>query len=112
MTMDNDSLKEIANQLGELDIPGNVIEFSQYAAKLLGAFEESAITINDAQLSAEVERRREIVEQVDAIHRLEGFTPEDAPDWFKELTEDYILGKITAEAVTQQALGFIKVRWI
>lgn len=108
MTMDNDSLKEIANQLGALDTPGNVIDFSQYAAKLLGAFEESAITISDAQLSAEIERRREIVEQVDAIHRLEGFTPEEAPSWYKELTKDYILGKVTAEAVTQKALGFIK----
>ena len=108
MTMDNDSLREIANQLGALDTPGNVIEFSQYAAKFLGAFKESAITISDAQLSAEIERRREIVNQVDAIHQLEGFTPEDAPDWYKELTEDYILGKVTAEAATQKALEFIK----
>lgn len=106
--MDNDSLKEIVNQLGALDTPDNVIEFSQYAAKLLGAFEENAITISDAKLSAEIERRREIVDQIDAIHRLEGFKPEDAPDWFKELTEDYILGKVTAEAATQKALEFIK----
>lgn len=68
--------------------------------------------MQDAQLSADIEKRREIVEQVDAIHRLEGFTPEDAPDWFKELTEDYILGNLTADAVTQKALEFIKNRQV
>ncbi len=59
-------------------------------------------------MNAEIEKRREIVEQVDAINRLEGFKPEDAPDWFKELTEDYIVGNITAEEATQKALEFIK----
>lgn len=49
--------------------------------------------------------RREIVEQVDAIHRLEGFDPDDAPQWFHELTEAYIQGKVTAEQATQIALA-------
>ncbi len=61
-------------------------------------------------MSPEIERRREIVEQVDAIHRLEGFEPEEAPEWFKELTHDYILGKVTAEEATQKALELIKAR--
>lgn len=76
---------------------------TNHQAKRFGAFTE------DARLSVEIEKRREIVEQVDAIHRLEGFTPGDAPDWFKELTEDYILGKVTAEAATQKALEFIRI---
>ncbi|MDZ4262246.1 MAG: antitoxin VbhA family protein [Pseudomonadota bacterium] len=77
-------------------------------SNIFGAFTEDAITMQDAQLSAEIEKRREIVEQVDAIHRLEGFKPEKAPDWFKELTEDYIMGNVTAEQATQKALEFIK----
>lgn len=94
----------------DLDVPGIVVECSNHQAKRFGAFTEDAMTMEDAQLSAEIEKRREIVEQVDAIQRLEGFAPEEAPDWFKELTEDYILGKVTAEAVTQKALEFIKNR--
>jgi hypothetical protein len=52
--------------------------------------------------------RRKIVEQVDAIHRLEGFDPEDAPQWFHDLTEDYVQGRVTAEQATQIALAKIK----
>jgi Antitoxin VbhA len=51
--------------------------------------------------------RREIVEQVDAIHKLEGFDPESAPQWFHDLTEAYIQGKVTAEQATQLALARI-----
>lgn len=89
---------------------GDEVECTQHQAKRFGAFKEDALTMEDARLSVEIEKRREIVEQVDAIHRLEGFAPEDAPDWFKELTEDYILGKVTAEVATQKALEFIKNR--
>lgn len=103
-------MQKIPNIFDDLDVPGIVVECSNHQAKRFGAFTEDAMTMEDAQLSAEIEKRREIVEQVDAIHRLEGFTPEDAPDWFKELTEDYILGKVTAEAATQKALEFIKNR--
>lgn len=103
-------MHKLPNIFDDLDVPGIVVECSNHQAKRFGAFTEDAMTMEDAQLSAEIETRREIVEQIDAIQRLEGFTPEDAPDWFKELTEDYILGKITAEAVTQKALEFIKNR--
>lgn len=41
--------------------------------------------------------RRENVEQVEAMQRLEGFDTTDTPKWFKELTDDYIKGKVTAE---------------
>lgn len=82
--------------------PGFIVECTLRQAKHFCAFKE------DTQLRVEIEKRREIVDQVDAIYRLEGFTPEDAPDWFKELTEDYILGKVSAEAATQKALEFIK----
>lgn len=51
--------------------------------------------------------RREIVEQVDAIHRLEGFDPDGAPQWFHDLTEAYVQGKVTAEQATQIALARI-----
>lgn len=54
-----------------------------------------------------VRNRREIVEQVDAIHKLEGFDPESAPQWFHDLTEAYIQGKVSAEQATQFALARI-----
>lgn len=54
-----------------------------------------------------VRTRREIVEQVDAIHKLEGFDPECAPQWFHDLTEAYIQGKVSAEQATQFALARI-----
>lgn len=101
-------MQKLPSIFDDLDVPGIVVECSNHQAKRFGAFTEDAMTMEDARLSVEIEKRREIVEQVDAIHRLEGFTPEDAPDWFKELTEDYILGKVTAEAATQKALEFIK----
>lgn len=91
----------------DLDMLGIVVECSNHQAKRFGAFTEDTMTMEDARLSVEIEKRREIVEQVDAIHRLEGFKPEEAPDWFKDLTEDYILGNLTAESVTQKALEFI-----
>ena len=103
-------MQKLPSIFDDLDVPGVVVECSNYQAKRFGAFTEDAMTVEDARLSVEIEKRRERVQQVDAIHRLEGFTPEDAPDWFKELTEDYILGKVTAEAVTQKALEFIKNR--
>ena len=103
-------MRKLPNIFNDLDVLGIVVECSSHQSKRFGAFTEDAITMEDAQLSAEIEKRREIVEQVDAIHRLEGFTPENAPDWFKELTEGYILGKVTAEAATQKALEFIKNR--
>jgi hypothetical protein len=51
--------------------------------------------------------RRENVEQSEAISRLEGFRPEDAPQWFHDLTEAYIQGKVSAEQATQFALARI-----
>ena len=51
--------------------------------------------------------RRENVEQSEAISRLEGFNPEDAPQWFHDLTEAYIQGKVSAEQATQFALARI-----
>lgn len=54
-----------------------------------------------------VRYRREIVEQVDAIHKLEGFDPESAPQWYHDLTEAYIQGKVSAEQATQFALARI-----
>lgn len=53
------------------------------------------------------QKRREIIGQIDAIHRLEGFSPEDAPQWFHDLTEAYVQGKVTAEQATQVALARI-----
>jgi len=53
------------------------------------------------------EERRENVEQSEAIGRLEGFNPEDAPQWFHDLTEAYIQGKVSAEQATQFALARI-----
>jgi hypothetical protein len=54
------------------------------------------------------EERRENVEQVEAVERLEGFHPEDAPQWFHDLTEAYIQGKVSAEQATQFALDLMK----
>jgi hypothetical protein len=54
------------------------------------------------------EQRRENVEQSEAICRLEGFNPEDAPQWFHDLTEAYIQGKVSAEQATQFALDLMK----
>ena len=54
------------------------------------------------------EERRENVEQSEAIGRLEGFSPEDAPQWFHDLTEAYIQGKVSAEKATQFALDLMK----
>ena len=54
------------------------------------------------------EQRRENVEQSEAIGRLEGFNPEDAPQWFHDLTEAYIQGKVSAEQATQFALDLMK----
>jgi hypothetical protein len=63
------------------------------------------IETGDESFASETElARREIVEQVDAIHRLEGFDPDTAPQWFHDLTEAYVQGKVTAEQVTQIAL--------
>ena len=45
--------------------------------------------------------RRENVEQVEAMHKLEGFDITDTPQWFKELTDDYIKGKVTAEEASK-----------
>lgn len=45
--------------------------------------------------------RRENVEQVDAMHRLEGFDTTDKPQWFNDLTTDYIKGKVTAEEASK-----------
>lgn len=53
------------------------------------------------------EERRENVEQVEAVERLEGFSPEDAPQWFHDLTEAYIQGKVSAEQATQFALDLM-----
>ncbi len=53
------------------------------------------------------EQRRENVEQSEAIGRLAGFNPEDAPQWFHDLTEAYIQGKVSAEQATQFALARI-----
>jgi RecA/RadA recombinase len=61
----------------------------------------------DIESDAEAARRK-VVEQVDAIHRLEGFDPEDAPHWFHDLTEDYVQGRVTAEHAIQIALAKIK----
>ena len=54
------------------------------------------------------EERRENVEQMEAVERLEGFNPEDAPQWFHDLTEAYIQGKVSAEQATQFALDRMK----
>lgn len=103
-------MHKLPNIFDDLDVPGIVVDCSDHQAKRFGAFTEDAITMEDAHLSAEIEKRREIVEQVDAVHRLEGFKPEEAPDWFKELTEDYVLGNVSAEEATQKALELINVR--
>ena len=54
------------------------------------------------------EQRRENVEPADAISRLEGFDPDGAPQWFHDLTEAYIQGKVSAEQATQFALKLMK----
>ena len=64
-------------------------------------------TVNDSFASETELAQREIVEHVDAIHRLEGFDPDDAPQWFQDLTEAYVQGKVTAEQATQIALARI-----
>ena len=87
---------------------GDEVECTPHQAKHFGAFIEDAITMEDAKLSVEIEQRRQIVEQVDASFALSGFDSEDVPDWFNELTEDYILGNVTAEAATKKAMEFIK----
>lgn len=101
-------MQKLPSIFDDLDVPGIIVECSNHQAKHFGAFTEDAMTLGEARLNVEIEKRREIVDQVDAIHRLEGFKPEDAPDWFKELTEDYVQGKVTADAATQKALEFIK----
>lgn len=65
--------------------------------------------MNRVGIESEAEAvRRKVVEQVDAIHQLEGFDPKGAPQWFHDLTEDYVQGRVTAEHATQIALVRIK----
>ena len=52
--------------------------------------------------------RRENVEQTDAMSRLEGLDPDGAPQWFHDLTEAYIQGKVSAEQATQFSLYLMK----
>lgn len=52
--------------------------------------------------------RAKNVEQTDAILALEGFKAEEAPQWYKDLTKEYVAGNITAEQVTQKTLEKIK----
>jgi hypothetical protein len=91
---------------------GHIVEMSQEEAIVVGAFVETAMSVEDALESSAhlraIAQRREFVEQVEAIHNLEGMSAADAPRWFHELTEDYIQGNISAEAATQQAL--IRIR--
>lgn len=60
------------NIFDDLSTLGFVVECTPHQAKRFGAFTEDAITMEEAQLSVEIEQRREIVEQVDAIHKLKG----------------------------------------
>lgn len=52
--------------------------------------------------------REQIVEQTDAILALEGFNASEAPQWYKDLTKEYVAGNITAEQVTKSVLEKIK----
>lgn len=65
------------------------------------------VSENESSASAIEFAKREIVEQVNAFSRLEGFEPSDAPQWFHDLTEAYVQGKVTAEQATQIALARI-----
>lgn len=111
--MDKKQIDAVNEKLNELQIPGTVVEMTSAEAKIAGAFVENTFSETDAMQSAlhwhEVQARREIVEQVEAIHNLEGMSVKDAPQWFNDLTEEYIQGNITAEAATQQALARIRV---
>lgn len=53
------------------------------------------------------EQRRENVEQTSAIMGMEKGVPEDLPQWFHDLTEAYIQGKVSAEQATQFALDLM-----
>ena len=112
MKMDKKQIDSVNEKLNELHIPGKVVEMTLAEAKVAGAFVENALSQGDALQSAqywhEVQARREIVEQVEAIHSLEGMSAKDAPQWFNDLTEEYIQGNVTAEAATQQALVRIR----
>ena len=65
------------------------------------------VSENESSASATEFAKREIVEQVNAIYRLEDFDPDDAPQWFHDLTKAYVQGKVTAEKATQIALARI-----
>lgn len=108
--MTNNIIQFPSSLLHDFGAADGGIECSKAHAVHYGAFVEGALDVDEARLSYAIEKRREIVEQVDAIHRLEGFSPEGAPGWFKELTEDYVLGRVTAEEATQKALALIKAR--
>jgi hypothetical protein len=54
------------------------------------------------------QERAKIVEQTDAILALEGFKASEAPQWYKDLTKEYVAGNITAEQVTKRTLEKIK----
>lgn len=109
--MDSRIAKSASEKLDKA-FQGHIVEMSPEEAITVGAFVETAMSEADALASSAhlraIAKRREFVEQVEAIHNLEGMSAADAPQWFHELTEDYILGNITVEAATQQALVHIK----
>lgn len=91
--MANDVIKFSVPPFRDSETLDGSTECSINHATHYGAFIEDAIDVEEARLSYAIEKRREIFEQVDAVHRLERVAPGDASGWFKELTEDYILGK-------------------
>lgn len=112
--MDKALVDSVNEKLNELHIPGKLVEMTPAEAMVAGAFVENALSHHDAVQSAqhwhEVQVRREIVEQVEAIHNLEGMSAKDAPQWFNDLTEEYIQGNITIEAAKLKTLERIAIR--
>lgn len=112
IVMDKKIIDSVNKKLNDLHVLGNVVEMTVGEAKVAGAFVENALSQDDAlqsaQYEAEREVRRNIVEQVEASHNLEGMSTKDAPQWFHDLTQDYIDGKVTAEEASKIGLARLK----
>lgn len=83
----------------------NVLERDCKALKeLFGSAEIAIDNFRGAGDMHDQDERRKSLEDIDAILANEGFRPEEAPSWYKELKAKYIRGEIASEEMTRQVL--------
>ncbi len=83
----------------------NVLERDCKTLKdLFGTAEIAIDDFKGAGDMREEDIRRKNLEDIDAILANEGFRPDDAPSWYKELKAKYIRGEIASEEMTKQVL--------